>query len=256
MLEDTKIRVCVIDDEPIACRKIISLVKDDSQIEIAKVCTNGDQAVEAIRELSPELIFLDVQMPGMNGFEVLESIRDIDRIPYVIFVTAFDRYAVRAFEVHALDYLLKPFDKQRFDEALRRAKTQMQNNKNPNYNRELLSLLNAMKTQPRRLDRLVINNRVLKADEIDWIEAQGKYCMIHRGHDSHLVREEMKDFEAHLDPGKFVRIHKSSIVNVERVERIQPLFHGDARIILQNGAQLTVSRRYRSKLNELFGKPL
>lgn len=255
-MEGSVIRVCVIDDEPIACRKIQGLLKDDPQIEIIQVCRNGEEASEAIRKLQPDLIFLDVQMPHMDGFEVLESINDMASMPHVIFVTAYDRYAIRAFEVHAIDYLLKPFDKKRFADSLKRAKAQILQKSERSYDHDLAALLQEIRTQSRGLERLVIQNRVVKTDEIDWIEAQGKYALIHTKQESHLVREGLSGFEAQLNPKKFLRIHKSTIVNIQRIEHVQPLFHGDYRIILRNGTVLTVTRRYRRKLNELIGKPL
>ncbi len=255
-MEGSVIRVCVIDDEPIACRKILGLLKDDPQIEIIQVCRNGEEASEAIRNVQPDLIFLDVQMPHMDGFEVLESIKGTARMPHVIFVTAYDRYAIRAFEVHAIDYLLKPFDKKRFAEALKRAKAQILQKSERSYDHDLAALLQEIRTQSHGLERLVIQNRVVKTDEIDWIEAQGKYALIHTRQESHLVREGLSGFEAQLNPKKFLRIHKSTIVNIQRIEHVQPLFHGDYRIILRNGTALTVTRRYRRKLNELIGKPL
>jgi len=250
------IRVCIIDDEPIACRKIQGMLKDHPEIEVLEICKNGDDASNAIQRHLPDLIFLDVQMPGMDGFGVLESLKELQKFPHVIFITAYDRYAVRAFEFHAFDYLLKPFDKKRFDDALARAKTELLQKSSESYNHDLLTLLNEMKNPVQSLDRMVINNRVVKTDEIDWIEAQGKYSLIHEGPEAHLVREGLTDFEAQLDSRKFLRIHKSTIVNVDRIERLHPLFHGDCQIILRDGTVLTVSRRYRAKLNERLGKPL
>ncbi|PWT90640.1 MAG: DNA-binding response regulator [Acidobacteria bacterium] len=250
------IRVCIIDDEPIACRKIQGMLKDHPEIEVLEICKNGDDASTAIQRHLPDLIFLDVQMPGIDGFAVLESLKELQKFPHVIFITAYDRYAVRAFEFHAFDYLLKPFDKKRFDDALARAKTELLQKSSESYNRDLVTLLNEMKNPVQSLDRMVINNRVVKTDEIDWIEAQGKYSLIHSGHDADLVREGLSDFEAQLDSRKFLRIHKSTIVNVDRIERLHPLFHGDCQIILRDGTVLTVSRRYRGKLNERLGKPL
>ncbi|MCI0442337.1 LytTR family DNA-binding domain-containing protein [bacterium] len=259
MIQEKTIRVCIVDDEPIACRRIQRLLKDDSSIEILKICSNGEQAADAIKKLSPDLIFLDIQMPGMNGFEMLKSV-PVENMPHVIFVTAYDRYAIQAFEVHALDYLLKPFDTERFEEALTRAKSQIDRDRSRNLNKGLYALLEEMKTPPRYLERLVIkaSGRVffLKTDEIDWIEAQGKYVSIHSGKDEHLVREGMNTLENELDPRKFVRIHKSTIVNIDRIEQLQAWFHGDYRVILKNGTMLTLSRRYRQKLDELLGKPL
>jgi two-component system, LytTR family, response regulator len=256
MQEKKVMRVCVIDDEPIACRKIQGLLKDDAEVEVIRVCSNGEEASEAIRKLLPDLVFLDVQMPSMDGFEVLDSLQDMENMPYVIFVTAYDRYAIRAFEVHALDYLLKPFDKKRFVDALKRAKTQIAQNATKSNTHDVKGLLEDTKVHPRSLERLVINNRVVRVDEIDWIEAQGKYSSVHTRQDAYLVREGMSSFESELDSKQFVRIHKSTIVNVDRIEHIQPMFHGDYRIILRDGTVLTVSRRYRQKLDEIFGKHL
>ena len=259
MVQEKTIRVCIVDDEPIACRRIQRLLKDDTSIEIVKICNNGEHATEAIRKLSPDLVFLDIQMPGMDGFEVLKSLQN-ENMPHVIFVTAYDRYAIQAFEVHALDYLLKPFDTERFEEALTRAKAQIEQDRNRTLNKGLFALLEEMKTPPRYLERLVIkaSGRVffLKTEEIDWIEAQGKYVSIHAGKEEHLVREGMNTLENELDPRKFVRIHKSTIVNVDRIQQLQTWFHGDYRVILHNGTTLTLSRRYRQRLDELLGKPL
>lgn len=253
------IRVCVIDDEPIACRKIQRMLKDDPEIETVGVCSNGEEAREAIEKLLPDLVFLDVQMPEMDGFEVLKSL-NVEKMPHVIFVTAYDHYAIRAFEVHALDYLLKPFDRKRFQEALNHGKTQIGQDRNRTNKSELKALLEEMKTAPRYLERLVIKSHgkvfFLKTDAIDWIEAQGKYELVHAGHESHLIREGMGKLESELDPKKFVRIHKSTIVNIDRIEHLQPLFHGDFRAFLRNGTTLTVSRRHREKLEKFLGKSL
>ena len=253
------IRVCVIDDEPIACRKIQRMLKDDPEIETVGVCSNGEEARETIQNLLPDLIFLDVQMPEMDGFEVLKSL-NVEKMPHVIFVTAYDHYAIRAFEVHALDYLLKPFDRKRFQEALNHGKTQISQDRNRSSKSELKALLEEMKAMPRYLERLVIKNRgkvfFLKTDAIDWIEAQGKYELVHTGQESHLIREGMGKLESELDPKKFVRIHKSTIVNIDRIEHLQPLFHGDFRVFLRNGTTLTVSRRHREKLEKFLGKSL
>jgi two-component system, LytTR family, response regulator len=253
------IRVCVIDDEPIACRKIQRMLKDDPEIETVGVCSNGEEARKAIEKLLPDLVFLDVQMPEMDGFEVLKSL-NVEKMPHVIFVTAYDHYAIRAFEVHALDYLLKPFDRKRFQEALNHGKTQIGQDRNRTNKSELKALLEEMKTAPRYLERLVIKSHgkvfFLKTDAIDWIEAQGKYELVHAGQESHLIREGMGKLESELDPKKFVRIHKSTIVNIDRIEHLQPLFHGDFRAFLRNGTTLTVSRRHREKLEKFLGKSL
>lgn len=259
MEQKRKIRVCIIDDEPIACRRIERLLTEDQEIEIICVCNDGESAVESIEKLNPDLIFLDIQMPEMNGFEVLKSL-NIELMPHVIFVTAYDRYAIQAFEVHALDYLLKPFDKKRFHQALKRAKAQVLQDQERSSNRELVALLKEMKSQSHYLERLIIKSKgrvsFLKTEEIDWIEAQGKYVMIHAGEEAHLIRDAMNNLETELDPKKFVRIHKSAIVNIDQIKELHPLVHGDFRVILRDSTELTISRRYREKVDELLGKSL
>ena len=199
-------------------------------------------------------MFLDVQMPGLNGFEVIEAV-GADRMPTVIFVTAYDEYALRAFEVHALDYLLKPFGRDRFQQTLQHAREILERRRAGDLGRRLLALVNDIKPEPAaRLDRLVVKSggRVffLRTDEIDWIEAAGNYVRLHLGEESHLFRETMNRMEARLDGRRFVRIHRSRIVNTERVKELQPWFNGEHVVILQNGTRLTLSRGYREKLQE------
>lgn len=253
------IRVCIIDDEPIACRKIQRLLKEDPEIELLRVCTNGEDARQSIQNLSPDLIFLDIQMPEMDGFEMLNSLQT-EKLPYVIFVTAYDSYAIQAFRVHALDYLLKPFDKKQFHQALDHAKMQVWQDRERRTHRDFTAILKEIGTRTPYLERLVIKSDgkifFLKVDDIDWIEAQGKYEMIHAGKQSHLIREGMSKLESELDPKKFVRIHKSTIVNVDRIDHLQPLFHSDFRVTLRNGTALTISRRYRDKLEAALGREL
>jgi len=259
MTSAAPIKVLIVEDEALACRRLRRLLRSDSDVEIAGVCTNGAEAVSAIRKLQPDLLLLDVQMPGMDGFGVLKALKT-EKLPYVIFVTAFDRYAIQAFDVHALDYLLKPFDRERLEEALERAKNQIRREKENGLDQGLLALLQEIRPQAQGLERVVIkaNGRVffLKTDQIDWIEAQGKYVLIHSGKGSHLVREGMNVLEGKLDPKKFVRIHKSSIVNVDRIHQLHPWFHGDYKVLLYNGTELTLSRRFRQNLNELLGRQL
>ena len=256
----SKIRACIIDDEAIACRKLQRLLKEDSDIEVVGVCRNGADAVEAIEKLIPDLVFLDIQMPEMDGFQVLKNAK-ADPLPHVVFVTAYDSYAIQAFEVHALDYLLKPYDRKRLERALQRAKKQIEQQQRSTSNtNELRALLNEMASPPRYLERLIVKDRgvvtFVKAEEIDWIEAQGKYELVHAGHHTHLIREGMAKLEAELNPKKFVRIHKSTIVNLDRIEKLEPLFHADFRVFLKNGATLTISRRYRQKMEAALGKRL
>ena len=253
------IRALIVDDEPLARERIRDILETDSEIEIIGECAGGEEAIEAIERQTPDLVFLDVEMPGKDGFAVLEELGP-DRIPAIIFVTAYDQYAVRAFEVYALDYLLKPFDQERFEKALLRAKAHIQNEKSENITERILSALEEIKSKPVHLERLVIkmNGHVffVKTDDIDWLEAEGNYVRLHAGKESYLLRDTISALEGQLDPKRFVRVHRSAIVNVDRIQELQAWFHGEYRIILREGVQLTLSRSYREKLHELLGRPL
>ena len=253
------IKALIVDDEPLACRRIARMLSNDPEIQVAAVCHNGKDAVAEIRRHSPDLLFLDVQMPAMDGFSLLKSLPP-DLLPHVIFVTAYDQYALQAFDVHALDYLLKPFDRERFGEAISRAKSQIQQERKSNINHEILSLLENIDKKKSHLSRLLVkqNGRVsfVRTEEIDWIEAEGKYVSLHVGKEAYLVREAIGNIESQLDPKKFLRIHRSTIVNVDRIRELQPWFHGEYRVLLGDGTQLMLSRSYRQKLHELLGKPL
>ena len=257
MADSPQIRVLIVDDEPLAREMLREMLQADRQVVIVGESTNGREAVEAIREHSPDLIFLDVQMPELGGFEVLEALGK-GKIPQVIFVTAYDQYAVRAFEVHALDYLLKPFDQERFEVSWQRARAQVLRDQNGGVDTRILTLLEELKAGTKYLERLVIKaaGRIyfLETTEIDWIEAEGNYVSVHSGKKSHLLSETISSLEAQLDPRQFVRIHRSSIVRIDRIQELQPWFHGEYRIILHNGTQLTLSRNYRDKLQEALGK--
>ena len=256
MIESPLIRVLLVDDESLAREMLREMLQDDPQVTIVGESCNGHEALEAIRTHSPDLIFLDVQMPELGGFEVLEALGK--EIPRVIFVTAYDQYAVRAFEVHALDYLLKPFDQERFDISWQRARAQILRERDGGRDQRILALLEEMKAGNKYLERLVIkaSGRIyfLETAEIDWIEAEGNYVSVHSAKKSHLLRETISSLEAQLDPKKFLRIHRSSIVRIDRIQELQPWFHGEYRIILQNGTQLTLSRNYRDRLQEALGK--
>jgi two-component system LytT family response regulator len=256
-----KIRALIVDDEALARERIRTLLEDDAEIEIAGERADGREALAAIKAEAPDLLFLDVQMPEMNGFDVLAALAAEDvRLPVVIFVTAYDQYALNAFDVHALDYLLKPFDRERFQKALQRAKAQIEHERKGDLGQQLLSLLADLKPEPKTLERLVIkaSGRVffLRADEIDWIESAGNYVRLHVGRDAHLLRETMNILEAKLNPTKFLRVHRSSIVNVERIKELHPLFRGEYVIVLRDGTRLTSGRAYRNRLQELLENPL
>jgi len=259
MSGDSSARVVIADDEPLARERLRMLLEGQADIEVIAECQDGTQAIDAIRRLRPDLVFLDVQMPGATGFEVVAAL-DQERLPLVVFVTAFDKYALRAFDVHALDYLLKPFDRDRFLQALTRARNQLDRPANGDLRRRLLDLVRNLEPAPPRLDRFVIKSggRVffVRADEIDWIESAGNYVKLHVGADVHLFRETMNALEAQLSPETFYRIHRCYIVNIERVKELQPWFNGEYVVLLRTGARLTLSRGYREKLQDRIGRPL
>jgi len=253
-----KIRTLIVDDEPLARRNLRLLLEKDPQIEIVEECRNGREAVKAINALSPDLIFLDIQMPELDGFDVLARVGP-ERIQAIIFVTAFDQYALKAFEVHALDYLLKPFDDERFAFALRRAKAQIEAREINRVSKRLLALLEdreshreSSTSEKNYLTRLMIKGTgrvvLLKVDEVDFIEADGNYAKLHVGRKAHLLREKMHDLEGRLDPAKFVRIHRSVIVNLDRIKEMHPHFNGDYIVVLEDGRQLRLSRTRRENL--------
>jgi two-component system LytT family response regulator len=253
------IRVLVVDDEPLAREKIRGMAADDAELRVVGECSNGAEAIEAIQTLRPDLILLDVQMPEVGGFAVLEALKD-EGLPPVIFITAYDHYAVRAFEFHALDYLLKPFDRERFRAAIDRAKRQIRRENDGPLDARILALLEQMREQPRYTERLVVKTggRVffLNADEIDWIEAEGNYVSIHAGKKAYLLRETISGIESQLDPRHFVRIHRSAVVNINRIKELQPWSHGEYHVILHDGTQLTLSRSYRDNLQSALGNSL
>lgn len=268
-----KIRAVIVDDESLA-REVLSLMlKDDSEMELIAECRNGREAVQVIRKQSPDIVFIDVQMPGMDGFQVIEEI-GVEKMPVTVFVTAYDKYALRAFTAHALDFLLKPFDHDRFNMTLERAKALVRQQEFAVMNEKLFALINDMKAlagkpiseadndKPKDtnykepIDRVAIKSSgriyFLKTEEIDWVEGSGDYLSLHVGNKSHLIRETMGDFYAKLDSRKFLRIHRSTIVNIERIKDIQPLFKGEYIITLTSGIKLKSSRGYCRQLQTLL----
>jgi two-component system LytT family response regulator len=235
-----KIRALVVDDEPLARSNLTVLLRQDPEIEIIAEFDSGNEALAEIRRSEPDLVFLDVQMPECDGFDVLELLGG-NLPPAVIFVTAYDQYALRAFEAGALDYLLKPFDNARFDLALRRAKERIDQGK----------------SLPRKIDRLVIKSSgevlFVKVPEIDWIEAADYYASLHVGTRTHLLRRSMADLERELDPTQFCRIHRSSIINLDRVRGLKLNEDGEYDVLLDNGCKLRLSRRYRQELQARLG---
>ena len=243
------IRTILVDDEPLAREKLRGFLESEPDFEVIAECRDGAEALSTIEKERPDLVFLDVQMPELDGFEVLDRLGR-ERLPAVIFVTAYDQYALRAFEVHAVDYLLKPFDRERFTAALARVREQQRLDE---VREKLQALLDERAKYPDRLEvktsgRVVI----LKVGEIDWIDAAGNYVKIHTGGDSLLLRETMGRMEQRLDPELFMRIHRSTIVNVERIRELQQQFHGDYVVVLAGGQRLTLSRSYRDKMQQLL----
>ena len=251
----TKIRTLVVDDEPIARARVVSLLKEEADIEVIGECANGQQAMSAIESTSPDLLFLDIQMPEVNGLDLARTIQSTGT-PAVVFVTAYDEYALRAFEVHALDFLLKPFSAERFRSALGHAREQV------SQRRKGASTPKPADAERRiaRPNRLMIKSggriHFVRMADIDWCEAQGNYVRVHVGTQEHLVRDTMSHLESELDPQQFVRIHRSTIVNVDRIQEMQSSFNGEYVVLLRTGTRLTLSRGYREILQARLGKPI
>ncbi len=253
-------RTLIVDDEPLAREKLRGFLEQEADVEVLGECRDGREALETIESQSPDLVFLDVQMPEMDGFEVLENL-DPEKLPTVIFVTAYDQYALKAFDVHAVDYLLKPFDRQRFKDALGRARSDRERQQVGDVKRQLLELLQDVESRRAKYpERLVIktSGRVvfLKVSAIDWVDAAGTYVRLHSGTESHMLRETMGRLEERLDPEKFLRIHRSTIVNIECIRELQQQFHGDYLVVLKNGQRLTLSRSYRDRIQDLLNRSI
>ncbi len=250
-MSSQKIRVAIVDDEQPARSRLKNLLKKDAEIEIVAICSDGFEAVSAIRNLALDLVYLDIQMPEKSGFQVIEEI-GAEHMPPVIFVTAYDQYAVQAFDVSALDYLLKPFDEDRFAAITDRAKSRVKARSKAIASEELLQLLREWKRQPQYLERIALNENdrltLLKVEEIDWLSAEKNYVRIHKGKSSWTIRDTLNNLEGQLDPKQFVRIHRSTIVNFDKIRQIERLFHGGYRVVMNGGTQLTVSRRYRDRI--------
>ncbi len=247
MSHERKFRVLVVDDEAPARARIRSFLAAEKDFELVGECARGGEAVEAIRREKPDLVFLDVQMPRMDGFGVCEAV-GAEAMPLVVFATAFDQHAVRAFEVHALDYLLKPFDRTRFQKALDRARRQLQGRDPASHRDELRAVLAEWRASapPDHL-LLKVDGRLLllQPSEVDWVEAEGNYVRFHVGAQAHLARETLTECESRLPAGHFVRISRSVVVNARRIREVEPLFHGDAAVLLRDGKRLTLTRNYR-----------
>lgn len=257
-----KIRVLIVDDEPLARKGIRLELENEPGVSIVGECADGRQAISAIRELTPDLVFLDQQMPKLDGFGVISAIGP-ESMPAVIFVTAYDQYALQAFETHAVDYLLKPFSSERFARALRHAMVQIRRANFESLGQKLSALVgDAGRTpaRPQYLTRLVVRSGeevlIVRAEDVDWIESADNYVELHVGGETKLLREPLGRLESRLDPAMFLRIHRRMIVNINRIERLHPYFHGTYEVVLRNGARLTSGRAYRRNIQALLDNTL
>lgn len=253
------VRIVITDDEPLARERVRALLSRRGDVAIVGECGDAPEAVATIKREMPDILFLDVEMPGGSGFDVLAALSP-DEMPVVILVTAFDRYALRAFEVHAVDYLLKPFDEERFVRALDRARGSLHRGRNDDVRQKLMALLADLPSPTGRVERFVVkrDGRVVfvKTTDVDWVESAGNYVCLHVGNETHVLRETMASVEAALDPSRFVRIHRGSIVNVDRIRALQPLFHGEFQVLLHDGTELVLSRGCRERFEAVIGRSL
>jgi two-component system LytT family response regulator len=250
------IRAMIVDDEPLARRRIRSLLAEAGDVEVAAECANGKEAIQAIEASPPDLLFLDIQMPELDGFDVLQAV-GVGHVPVVIFVTAYDQFALRAFEAHALDYLLKPFDDERFEAALQRARERIRQQQGGDLDRRLRALLEEARGDRGYLQRLAVptgqRSVFIRTEQIDWIEAERNYIRLHVGGRTHLLRENLSRIESALDPTVFCRIHRSTIVNINRIQAVEAPLRGESLVVLHDGTKLTSGRSYRANLRAVMG---
>jgi two-component system, LytTR family, response regulator len=248
----------IVDDEPLAREGLRSLLGEDGEFEEIHEARNGREAIEAIRTLRPDLVLLDVQMPDGDGLSVIREIGP-DRMPAVVFVTAHDQYAIQAFEINAIDYLLKPVTAARFRQTLQRSKTHLRSRSAGDANRQILQLLETIAAPPRYIKRMAVRSAgktvFVDAEEIDWIEAAENYVQLHTARAAHMLHVAMNTLEKSLDPAVFLRIHRRIIVNTGRIKELQPATHGEFVVILYNGIRLQSSRMYNTKLKALMTNP-
>jgi two-component system LytT family response regulator len=251
-----KITIMIVDDEELARTRIRQLVQKDPDLEIISECSNGTLALEALPVKKPDVLLLDIQMPGLDGFGVLKKLNAAS-IPLIIFVTAFDEFAVRAFDLNACDYLLKPFKAKRFEEAMLRAKNALRNRDQKQWLERTSSLLESLAGNSRFLENFAIKDRgrilFVKSPEVDWIEAQDNYVRLHCGKETYLIRQKIGALQQELNPARFARVHRGAIVNVERIRELQQWFHRDYRIVLRDGTVVPLGRSYREGLRRVLG---
>jgi len=255
----TAIRTLIVDDEPLARERVRELLEGESDVEIVGEAANGVEALTMILSEAPQLVFLDVQMPELDGFGLLRELGS-EGLPVIVFVTAYDEYALQAFDVHAVDYLLKPFDRQRFCRSLARARDLLTGRDRNELDRRLQSLLEDLRPGERHLERILVKAggkiRLVRVEELDYVEAAGNYLRLYQGRERHLLRETLSNFETRLDPARFVRIHRSIIVNLDRVAELEQALHGDYHVRLHDGRRLTLTRTYREHFQAVLGREL
>jgi two-component system LytT family response regulator len=254
-----RIRVLVVDDEAPARLRLLDLLRKDPQVGRIAEAENGSAAVEMIQNERPDVVFLDVQMPELDGLSVIDAVGP-EQMPLTIFVTAYDQHAVRAFEANALDYLLKPFSDERFDAAIARAKSRLDERSVRDFGQRMLQMVSKSPPRECRLDRLVVKSggttRFVRVVDIDWIEAAGVYVNLHVGGKELLYRASLHELAEKLDPQRFVRVHRSAIVNIESILQLEPISHGEFEVVLKNGSRSRISRTYRLQLEKRLGQAL
>ncbi len=259
-MAEANIKVLIVDDEPFARKYIRELLKDHRDLVVIGEAGNGKAAMRAMAKERPDIIFLDIQMPEMDGFTLLQnlSVRDL---PVIIFTTAYEEYAVRAFEVHAVDYLLKPFDQQRFGQAIEHARSLISDSASHDLEQgQIVELLRSISEKPKFLERILIKQHgriiFLKIEDIDWVRADDKYLYLHHGASRHMIRQTLSGLRSQLDPKRFVQINRSVLVKVDRIRELHPMFNGEYEVKLIDGTTFPLSRSHRNELFDLLGKPV
>jgi two-component system LytT family response regulator len=267
-IERRPLRVLVVDDEPLGVKRLLRLLSAEPRVDVVGTAKNGDEAVESIRSLEPDLVFLDIQMPRKTGLEVVQEIGSA-RMPVTIFVTAYDQYALRAFDLAAVDYLVKPYDDERFEQAFRRARRMIDLEGRNRVMDHLLAVLHSgvlpgaspaptASPSPKYLERIAAQKRgklaIVQVDDLEYVTASGPYCELHSGGQRHLVREAIQSLEEKLDPGRFLRIHRSAIIRMDLVEALLRTTSGDLEVLLKGGATLRVGRSRRDEVQRRLGR--
>ncbi len=249
------IRALIVDDEPLPRERIRTLLVEHRNVEVIGECRDGQEAVNTILAERPELVFLDIQMPELDGFEVIRAISD-EYLPAIVFVTAFDEYAIRAFEVNAIDYLLKPINAARFEKAVFRAIDRLTQSNAREPDRKFLDFVERIRAEQQYTTRFVVRSgsklSFVRASDVDWIDLADNYVRLHVSGREHLVRDTLKSVESQLNPEMFIRVHRSIIINLDRVESVEPYFHGEYVVTMKDGAKLTTSRSYSERLRTLL----